>query len=484
MAWGEMHLVCGKSGSGKSLLMLRAIVKELVFGKRTVVTNLPVLMDGLSIFLAKTYPDVVVDLLNRVRLIDGSPEVASEFWRYRGAILDEQTGEFQGWLTLPPCNEDTGAVDVRALYPVKDGNGNIPPSEMDRLWRNRCFYVIDEAYNYYNSRYWQKSGRRVIWYCGQQRKFRDETYLGTHHHKDLDKQMLPRFQDFYYLENHAKKNVAGVFRSFPWMSWRKYAEPEVRGITVMARGKFGVDPDGYCSCYATDAGVGIESGLGGDVGQKAKGLPLWVAGVGLLLLIPAVAGMLPLIARTGVGALVQAPPSALPKASKAASASAPQSGGGLLGSPLPGLLSSVLAPVNVPPGDAVMGEYRGSASSAVVDPGRGSGPGRGPRRAEGSNPSAVSAPGESSDDPKVTGLMRGGGIASVYLSDGSVEAFPTDAVVETSRGVSVDSGGQVTRWKWARLNPASSRQSPRVGHSVASPVVVPDFADSVPPGGE
>jgi hypothetical protein len=449
-----IHGVIGKPRGGKSYWMTKHLINELVNGTRTVVTNLPLVPDQIAKYIAEHHPGAEVDLLNRLRMISSDSNVAGEFWRFRGPVFDS-AGLFGGWLELPGCNKETGAVDVSAIVPRREADGTVTAEEKKRCAWHRCAYYIDEIYNYYNCREWQKLGRRALWYCAQHAKFGDSVFLATHMVADIDKQMLGRFQDYIYLRNHSKEKVGGVFKSWPWMSWKMYATQYKPGAVLMDSGKFTVDVTGIGKCYETDAGVGIGGGMGSDVGEKAKGLPLWTAFAGFLIAVPILSFLVPGCIQKGIAKSV------------GAMATVP-----------------VMAPAKVaeiprqPPSASVSPAAQAAAS-----------------RAEPAMPLPVvpgvpvkAKPLEWEKDLQVSGLQRKDGVATLYFTDGSQDEFEGATVRETGAGVFYSSGDIRTKWRWAKpvgtgfnavgsawLRPADmlERQSMPVP-SGAAPVVLED----------
>jgi len=269
--------IIGKPRAGKSYYLVQRICDELAHGSRIVVTNLPLKQGEIAAYCARVNPGRDCRVLDRLRVIEDSREVTGEFWRFRGPVWDAD-GTLLEWLTLPRPDKE-GRVDVRRMVP---GDGS--EAEKARARSHSCLYVIDEIYNYYNTRDWQSIGRGALWYMAQHAKYGDDCLLATHQIADIDKQLKARFQSWLYLQNNSLLNYANIFRGARTITWREYPSEMGRNTPINRSGTMRVDPDGVGKCYETDAGVGVPSGMGADKGRAAKGLPLWTVWVAAVVL--------------------------------------------------------------------------------------------------------------------------------------------------------------------------------------------------------
>lgn len=240
----SIHFISGKPGGGKSLYAVKLIVEELVYGSRTVITNLPLKLPELNTYLQREHPSKSIDLLNRVILLDD----------------DKETGRF--WTVRP------GGVRIKCLTAEEWKDGEKP--SYSAVNDNGVFFVIDEIHNFFNSRAWMETGRDVLFYLSQHRKLGDTVLCVTQHIGNVDKQFRSVTQDYTYLRNLTKERM-GLFR-LPAVFIRKtYNEPATPTSQPMETGNFKLDVAGLASCYDTARGVGIHS-RAADQGERRSGL--------------------------------------------------------------------------------------------------------------------------------------------------------------------------------------------------------------------
>lgn len=264
----SIHFISGKPGGGKSLYAVKLVVEELVYGSRTIITNLPLKLPELNIYLQAQHPTKTIDLLNRVILLDD----------------DKETGRF--WTVRP------GGVRIKCLT-AEDWKEGLKPSYA-AVNDNGVLYVIDEIHNFFNSRAWMETGRDVLFYLSQHRKLGDTVLCVTQHIGNVDKQFRSVTQDYTYLRNLTKERM-GLFR-LPAMFIRKtYLEPATANSQPMETGNFKLDVSGLASCYDTAKGVGIHS-RAADQNERRSGLHwAWFA-VGAPVLILAFLHYAPYVA--------------------------------------------------------------------------------------------------------------------------------------------------------------------------------------------
>ena len=405
---GGVHGVVGKPRSGKSMAMVISLIEELVNGSRTVVTNLPLRLPQLNAYIGRAFPWANVDLHTRLRIVQ--KEDCFEFWRRRGAILDQ--GRFVRWLDLPPSDKDTGECSLAEIQPVAGADGEFTLESVQSAKSHRCAYYIDEVHAFFNAREWMKRGKGAVWYVSQHGKLGDACILATHMVADIDKQMRGRFQDWTYLRNLGKEKLGSVFVRGSKMVWFQYQEPKQQGTTLSDSGDFSLDVEGIGSCYETDGGVGIASGSGGDKGERAKGLPIWAGFFCIACVVLLAWWGLPkmlrgfvhgaskgLTAAVGVSSLPGSAPVSPPVAPVAVSGPAP------VVPVLPGGVPRVLPPL--PP------------------------------------------------ERLATGYVRRAGVVTVFFSDGVSEDFLPSQVSKTGAGVLVGSSSGPVLFKWNRGLPVS-----------------------------
>lgn len=253
----SVQFITGKPGGGKSMLATRILVDELRRSKRRIVTNLPIVAEGLAVFCAKEGIDLPGGLVaNRVTSI--SEEQLRWFWRIRGPwdLLE----------MLPLVG--AGTADEHADYSGVQDQG--------------VLYILDEIHIAYNSRAWQKTGAGVMYYLSQHRKLGDDVVLISQAIANVDKQMRSVVQDFTVVRNVAKE-MHGVFNMPRMFIRRTFLETPTPSSKAIETRTMRLDVEGLGSCYNTAAGVGIVGQSGADTSERRRGLPWWSAPVALVI---------------------------------------------------------------------------------------------------------------------------------------------------------------------------------------------------------
>jgi len=252
-----LYFISGRPGGGKSLYSIRLIVHELVHGNRPIVTNSPLCLGPLAVYLEKQYPTVDVVLHERVRIL--SREETKTFWRCRGPR--------RGNITAATVTDSRGVQDVTLENPDDDG----------------VFYVIDELHEFFNSHEWAAVGKEAIHYLSQHRRWRDDIIAITQSVGNVAKQFRVLAQDYTTVRNLSKEKM-GKFR-LPGVFLRTtYLNPPTGSANdrAMESGTFRLDVTGLASCYDTAQGVGVHGKMA-DKGTRARGLhPAWLAALVLL----------------------------------------------------------------------------------------------------------------------------------------------------------------------------------------------------------
>lgn len=257
----SVEFIGGKPGAGKSLLSVTFVIEELVYGRRIVVTNLPLKLDALNEYLQKKYPDANVDLSKRVRLLN--EDEFAEFFRYRenGVALE--------------IEKDEKGKPIRCDYSKisKDDVG--------------VFYVLDELHIAFNARAWMTTGAAAIYYLSQHRKLGDDVFCITQSTANVDKQFRSVAQEFHQVRNLSKERW-GYLRGPQKFQVKTYLQqPTTTGEAAIRTTHFTM-PMEVAKCYDTAAGVGIVGRSGADKGTKKKGgLPFWTiwAAFGLVAVV-------------------------------------------------------------------------------------------------------------------------------------------------------------------------------------------------------
>jgi hypothetical protein len=258
--------ITGKPGGGKGLISIQQHVDELKNGKRPIITSLPVRVNpwvngswkpmiGLRNYLQREFKtDFDVD--KRVFLLDDAQ--AAEFFLYR--VID-------GKLVKAEAEYKESQHGERRLmaYDTKVSAESGP-----------VLYCVDEAWKFWGSRNWQRTGEGMLFYGAQHRHFGDDVLIVTQHTKQIDPAIQRVAQDFWVVRNHGKMTF-GMFRQPAVFSVCIYDQaPTGASIEPMSRKVFTLDRAGLAQCYDTSAGVGLSGRLMADVGAKGKGLPWWM----------------------------------------------------------------------------------------------------------------------------------------------------------------------------------------------------------------
>lgn len=270
--------ILGKPGGGKSYFALLEIIEELVFGIRTIVTNLPLDLGALNAYLQKNYPNADIDLHKRVRLL--TEEETKFFFAHR-----EYGRDF-----VIPSEEETKRTGAHIQY--GDPSLMVP-----------VFYIIDEAHVCFDARAWMTSGPHLTFYNSQHRKFGDEVWFITQFLALLDKRCTGFSQEFITVRNYGMERLA--FFKGPkgqHVATTTLSKPDGNAVVTNTR-NFRLDVE-IANCYCTTAGVGIMSGRSSKPREKeTKGLQWWYA-IPLVVLVIIGLIMAPdLIGKAAVGGL-------------------------------------------------------------------------------------------------------------------------------------------------------------------------------------
>jgi Zonular occludens toxin (Zot) len=271
--------VTGKPGAGKGLMAMKLIVDELVNTKRNVITNLAVrilpwingrgeAMIGLQQFLLKTYGKDF-DCLARV-------------W----FLHDDQAAEFFLWRVSKTAADGFRLERAKPEILSRGDNEKVMGFDTDLATQNgSCFYVIDEAWKFWGSRNWQRTGEGVLFYNAQHRKFGDDVLIVTQHTKQIDPAVQRVAQDFWVVRNHGMLSM-GIFRQPDAFTVAIYEHPPVGSSQEpMSRKVFTLDRKGIAQTYDTSAGVGLSGKMVADTMRRKKGIPWWGALIFALLLL-------------------------------------------------------------------------------------------------------------------------------------------------------------------------------------------------------
>jgi hypothetical protein len=215
------HIVSGRPASGKTCLLLRSIVEELVKGKRLVLTNVRLDLDRLKIFLDVVYPKLApIDLRSRIRFLDD--EEVAEFWLYRHEGLIVQRGV------------------IDSLTPVV-----FPHAEMATA--GGCVYFLDEVQQWFGRSLSAVRGSRLFFYLSQSRCLGDEVFAVTQQEDSLHPTFLELAQDYTVMasEWRVERQRRFFYSVYACCGARR------RAAKPFCTGNFRLDVEGLDLCVAT-----------------------------------------------------------------------------------------------------------------------------------------------------------------------------------------------------------------------------------------
>jgi len=265
----SIHAISGKPGGGKGDEALRRIINELRFGERPVVTNFAIRLSpwvrqvgswgrrkfkpeiGLRAYLLQTYGKDF-DCDKRVFAL-GESEARTFYLR--------RVTEGGECVTLDHSRDESN--NVTSFVQTDATGGGI-------------LYVLDECWRDFGSRDWQTTGKGLIFYNAQHRKFGDTVLFVTQHTKQVETALRQMAQDFAVVVNMSKRKL-GLFRQAAIFLVITYAEPPTGIMSEpLSREFFTLDKAGLGGCFDTSAGIGVSGGSAADIFERAKGLPWWL----------------------------------------------------------------------------------------------------------------------------------------------------------------------------------------------------------------
>jgi len=269
----SLHFISGKPGGGKSLHAMQLLQEELIYGNRLICTNLPINLAELNEYLQREFPDTVIDLHTRLRLLDDQTETG-QFWLYRWPSQQIASVPEEEWKQGKRYDFSKPVVDV---------------GEHDR----GVLFIIDEIHLFFNAREWMNTGKGCLFYLSQHRKLGDDVIAVTQSIGNVDKQFRSLAQDFSYIRN-LKKERKGMFK-LPGIFIRStYAQPFTGqpGVEAMEVRTFKLQPTKLAACYNTAAGVGVLGRSGADRQERVKGLH-WGFAIAAIVIAAAGVAMIP-----------------------------------------------------------------------------------------------------------------------------------------------------------------------------------------------
>lgn len=245
----SVEFIAGKPGSGKSLFAMGLVIKELTEGTRVVVTNLAVKLPELNVYLQAKHPDVFVDLVRRLVLLN--EKELGDFYLIRAPGHR---------LPLVKDDDEDPKSGLRGDY----SSGKLPEKD------GGVFYVLDELHIKFSARAWMKTGPAAMYYLSQHRKLGDDVFCITQATSNVDKQFRSVAQEFHQLRNLSKERW-GVLRGPATFRVDSFLQqPTSPTDESQYRRNFSF-PAEVAETYDTAAGVGILGVSGADKGTKRKG---------------------------------------------------------------------------------------------------------------------------------------------------------------------------------------------------------------------
>jgi hypothetical protein len=260
--------ITGKPGGGKGLVSMQQVVDELRLGKRCIITNLAIHVEpwvnsrlqpmcGLAAFLQRSFGS---DFDVRKRVFVLSDDDIESFFLWRAVKVGDK------W--------ELKRAEPEVL--VKGGEERVMGFDASLgMSSGGVLYIVDEAWHFYSSRRWQRTGEGLQFYNAQNRKFGDDVFIVTQHTKQIDPAIIRVAQDFWVVRNHGMMSI-GLFRQPDVFSVRIYDSAPTGGqLSPMSTKLFRLDAAGLGQTYDTSAGVGLAVRSGADIGRRRRGLPWW-----------------------------------------------------------------------------------------------------------------------------------------------------------------------------------------------------------------
>jgi len=274
----SIHFITGNPGGGKGLLAMQKIIDELTHDERPIITNLPVRIEPWVrrwTRFGKAYWKPEIGLRNYLVKKHGKDfDVSKRVF----VIPDTDVPEFY-------LRRRVGA-GLQVLPATRDSSGRIDEYETEQaVMHGGCVYVTDEAWKFWNSRKWQKTGDGLLFYSAQHRHLGDTWFIVTQKTAQVDKALHRVAQDFSVVTNQGKLPLGFFTRPSVFTVSIFDEAPTGSKLEPIKREVFNLDKEGLGACYDTAAGTGIGGGSAADIGERKKGVPWPWALVAALLFI-------------------------------------------------------------------------------------------------------------------------------------------------------------------------------------------------------
>lgn len=254
----SVEFIAGVPGSGKTLFAMGLLETELTTTNRKIVTNMPIRMRELGVYLRTHYPALDIRLDERIKLL--SEDELPEFYLWRGPDYK------LGVVTEMPV-EDNRIKVKRTIRPlltdIREGDCGVQ-------------YYLDELHIAFGNREWQNTAPAALYYLSQHRKLSDDVICITQAVSNVDKKFASVAGEFHQIRNHTVERW-GWFNGPASFTVKTYLrQPKSPTDVPMHTRRFKLRRE-LASCYDTAAGVGVVGRAGADTKKTRKGIPLWTA---------------------------------------------------------------------------------------------------------------------------------------------------------------------------------------------------------------
>jgi len=249
----------GKTGSGKSYLCVKEIDEFLRNTDAYIVTNLALKLDELNAYYQQEYPQLSIDVVGRVRLLE--LHETREFYLHReyGNDLERVTKQEEKILKFP----DFEAAAKKSGRPV--------------------VYVLDEAHIHWDARAWAEVGLTMNFFLSQHEKFFCHIAYCTQFLKQVELRLREHTTRFDECTNHALRNFLLWKQPKYFSVCTTYKAPPCPSERTE---RYAIDKK-LAACYRTTGGVGVFGSTSHRFEKPRKGLPWWtaLAALGVIALI-------------------------------------------------------------------------------------------------------------------------------------------------------------------------------------------------------
>jgi Zonular occludens toxin (Zot) len=268
-----ISFITGKPGDGKTLFAVRQLLEDLVNTEIFVVTNIPLNIKKVYVYVSEKRGDrrlpFVID--DRLKVI---PDVeVYEFYRHRSG------GLVLGWSPDKTAGEDgLKRIDRPAFVAAMK-------KEFNEITKNPEYqkpvnYYIDEAHNFFSSREWATNGRGLLYYASQHRHLWDNIFLITQVMENVEKQLRSLVSETHSCRNQLRRRI-GPVQMRPIFRVKGYYGSDMKA-QPFANTVFKLDPSAVAGCYKTVGALGVHD-TPESLPKKAP-LPWWCLPVGGVLL--------------------------------------------------------------------------------------------------------------------------------------------------------------------------------------------------------